>query len=241
MTPQPYIIQWNLNGISTRIRLGELQRLIKNFEPMCICLQHLGQYNTKINNYQLASESIKTDNELGTAIYVHNKITFEKIAIQNGLLQHSATQIHLGNRKKLTICNIYNQPNYNYNISEIKNVLTSLAQPILLLGDFNAHSPAWDENYTEADGPGKKIEDLLEEKNMSCLNEEDAITYLSNTNGATTAIDLTLCSDAITSEFDWRVLDDRYTSDHYPILLTYLNQQKPEKEKRYKINKADWI
>ena len=83
MIPQSYIIQWNLNGIKTRVRLGEIQRLINNFEPICLCLQHLGQYDTPLKNYQIASQSINTNGQLGTAIYVHNRATFETIQVQN--------------------------------------------------------------------------------------------------------------------------------------------------------------
>ena len=169
MNKTTYILQWNLNGIKTRLRLGELQRLLNNFEPICACVQHIGQYDTAIKNYQLASQSIKTDQELGTAIYVHNNVTFDKIQIQNSVIQHSATTIYLPNGKKITLCNIYNQPLYNYDIKDIQNVLTALPQPVLLVGDFNAHNPLWDESCNEADVPGRKTEELMDECNLQCF------------------------------------------------------------------------
>ena len=241
MKPQPHILQWNLNGIKTRLRLGEIQRVLNDHEPMCICLQHLGQYDTNLKNYQLVSQSIKTNDELGTAIYVHKEATYESIQVQNAVLQHSITQIYLGNRRKITILNIYNQPIYNYNITHLRNILTTLPQPILLVGDFNAHSPMWDENCAEPDGPGRKVEELMDECSLYCLNEEDTHTYVSNTNGAISSIDLALCSDTVANQFEWRALEDSYTSDHHPILITHLQQQNPVKEKRYKTDKADWI
>ena len=240
MNKLTYILQWNLNGIKTRQRLGELQRLLTNYEPVCICLQHIGHYDTNIKNYQLASQSLKTNDELGTAIYVHNRVIFDKIQITNSELQHSATTIHLENNKKITICNIYNQPLYNYNITNIKNILTPLTEPILLLGDFNAHSPLWDENCSEADEPGRKVEEIIDECNMHCLNEDDVHTYVSRTNGTMSSIDLAICSNTVANELEWRALDDNYTSDHHPILITYTQPSNPVNTERYKTNKADW-
>ena len=91
MNKNTYILQWNVNGMKTRLRLGEIQRLIHEYEPVCICVQHIGQYDTNLTNYQLASQSIKTQEELGTAIYVHNKITYDNIQVQSSELQYSAT------------------------------------------------------------------------------------------------------------------------------------------------------
>ena len=241
MNPKPYIIQWNLNGIKTRSKLGELQRLLKDYEPMCLCIQHIGEYDTNIKNYQLVSQSIKTQNELGTAIYIHNKTTFENLPVQSSYMQQSATVIHLENNKKLTICNMYNQPLYNYNVSNIKDIINNLPQPILLVGDFNAHSPLWDDNCREADTPGKKIEDLIDECNMHCLNEEDSPTHISRINGAIVSIDLAICSNRIANQFEWSALEDDYTSDHFPILITHLQHQTQTRTERYKTDKADWI
>ena len=240
MNNPPYIIQWNLNGIKTRQRLGELQRLLTNYEPICLCLQHMDQYDTVIKNYTIASQSMATNGELGTAIYVRNNITFENIQIQNSNLQYSATKLYLGNGKKLSVCNIYNQPHYNYNITTVKTILATLTQPILLVGDFNAHSPLWDENCSEADEPGEKVEELLEERNMHCLNEEDTHTYVSHTNGKASSIDLALCSRELITHLEWRVIEDKYTSDHHPVLITYLQQLDPVNVVRYKTDKADW-
>ena len=240
MNNQPYIIQWNLNGLKTRLRLGELQRLLINYEPVCLCLQHIGQYDTAIKNYTLASQSIKTNDELGTAIYVRNNITFEKIQILNSDMQYSATKLYLGNGKKLTVCNMYNQPFYHYNLTTIKTILTTLTQPVLLVGDFNAHNPLWDENCNDADEPGRKIEELLEERNMQCLNEDDSHTYVSRTNGAISSIDLAMCSREVMNQLEWRVIEDNYTSDHQPILITYMQQLNSVNVVRYKTDKAEW-
>ena len=211
MTLQPYIIQWNVNGIKTRLRLGEIQRLINNYEPICICLQYLGQYDTPLKNCQLASQSMNPNDQLGTAIYVLNKATFETIQIQTAELQYSATKIHLGNGNKITIWNVYNQPAFNYDVDRLRTILNIFAQPVLLVGDLNGHSPLWDENCAAADATGRKIENIIDELDLHCLNEEDTHTYVSSTNEDATSIDLTICTDTLANQLDWGVLEGEIT------------------------------
>ena len=96
-------MQWNCNGITSRMKDGELQRLITDYNPACLCLQHLGKQNVNIKNYQLASEFIGRNKELGTAIYIHNDIIYDSVDINNSPLQLSATRMKINERTKITI------------------------------------------------------------------------------------------------------------------------------------------
>ena len=113
MNATTYIVQWNVNGLESRLRLGEVECLIVKYNPMCLCLQHIGDYDTNISNYKLVSQSIKTTTELGSAIYVRKNITADPIVIQNSIFQHYATTINISKNYKFTICNVYNQPIFN--------------------------------------------------------------------------------------------------------------------------------
>ena len=79
MDAEPTIIQWNANGLGLRARLGELERMLAIYNPMCLCIQHVGDHDKNIKNYKLACKSLTTNGELGTAVYVHNKITYENL------------------------------------------------------------------------------------------------------------------------------------------------------------------
>ena len=131
------------------MHLGEIQRLLKENEPMCICLQHVNTPIPSIGKYNLAS-SISGEGLLGTAIYVHNKVTYDKITIGTNMFQISSIRLHLRNKTSFMICNIYNQPNKNYDMAQLPNILSQFNEPILVLGDFNAHHPLWNANITEA-------------------------------------------------------------------------------------------
>ena len=63
------------------MRLGELQRLLKEQEPLGVCLQHTNGAIPSIGNYHLASHSVPTNGSLGTAIYIHHKVTYDTINI----------------------------------------------------------------------------------------------------------------------------------------------------------------
>ena len=242
MNTQPYIIQWNVNGLESRLRLGEIERLIVKYNPMCLCLQHLGKYNLNIKNFKLACQSQNNHDELGTAIYVHNSITYEDLRIDNPQFQHSSIALHIPGKGKVNIINFYNQPSFNYNINNLINIINTVQQPKLVVGDLNRHSPMWDSRVSTSDADAKKIEDMLERNNMNCLNVEDSHTFFSRAHGKMTSVDITLSSDDMLEEWEWHALEDLYSSDHFPIILTNLraNSQHEAGPKRYRVNCADW-
>ena len=233
------IIQWNINGLQKRMHLGEIQRLLKEYEPMCICLQHTNTPIPSIGKYFLATASTPGAGLLGTAIYVHNRLTYDKIAVNN-TFQTLAIKLHLPNKKNIVMCNMYNQPSQNYDMRQLSNILSQFQQPVLIMGDFNAHHPLWDFNITDADAEGEEIEQLLLNQNYCCLNEDDVHTYISKTHGSLSSIDLTLCSAHLVEYCEWNVLDDLYTSDHYPIVLTYLHDFPQSSTPKFNFNKANW-
>ena len=100
---------------------------------MCICLQHVGIQNISIKDYQIANISTPANDELGTIIYVHNKLTFDVINIPNAPLQISAIKLYFPDNNAITICNVYNQPNKNYNLRQLPNIINQFQQPMLLV------------------------------------------------------------------------------------------------------------
>ena len=222
------------------MHLGEVQRLLREYEPICICLQHIGSNIKSIGNYYQASISEPRNGVLGTAVYVHNKVTYDSIHLNNPTFQISAIRLHLPDNKKVTVCNLYNQPNQNYDLNLLPNMLSILPQPVLIVGDFNAHHSLWDENVMEADTDGKKVERLIINDNYCCLNESETNTYFSKTHGKMSTVDLSICSPSIVDCFEWNVANDLYTSDHYPIIISYLSNSPEPQKINYKYSKADW-
>ena len=240
-SPQPILIQWNANGLGYRIRLGEFERLINLYSPLCMCIQHTGKIRKDIKNYKLAKISTNNNGEYGTAIYVHNSITYDEIQINTTKLQPSAICIHIPNKGKMHILNCYNQPQFKYDMNKLKDIIKQIPHPKLVVGDFNSHSPLWDINCDKPDQGGKIIEGMLQDSQLICINEEENPTFYSKIHGTKTAIDLTICSAELQEDLEWHVLEDQFTSDHYPVLVTIQTQEDPsETTRRFRTNLADW-
>ena len=55
------------------------------------------------------------------------------------------------------------------------------------------------------------------------------------------AIDVTICSPSIVDRFEWNVSEDLYSSDHFPILISFLQCTPTNHVPRYNVGKADWV
>jgi len=112
------------------------------------------------------------------------------------------------------VCSIYLSPSSKFNINDFDNLITQLPPPILLLGDFNAHSSLW--GCSKTDARGKLIEDILLKHNLSLLND-GSYTYLHPATGSSSAIDLSIATPSLYLDFSWRVISDQHGSSHFPI------------------------
>jgi exonuclease III len=117
--------------------------------------------------------------------------------------------------RDLNIVSGYCAPNSRFNTPQIGIKLKSLNGPLILVGDFKAHSQSWGchDNNTRADA----ITELLDDLNMVVLND-GSITRIAAPPRQSSAIDLTLCTTQLSLDIDWKVLNDPSGSDHLPIL-----------------------
>jgi len=82
--------------------------------------------------------------------------------------------------------------------NDFDNLVTQLSPPILLLGDFNAHSRLWGCSKTNV--CGKLVEDILLKHNLSLLND-GSYTYLHPATGSLSAIDLSIATPSLYLDF----------------------------------------
>ena len=143
---------------------------------------------------------------LGTAIYVHSKLTYDKIVTRSNYLQASIIKLYLPDKKNITICNIYNQPAFKYDLGQLSNLLSNLQAPLLIVGDFNAHHHIWDTTIEEENQAGLCIEQLINDNNLCCLNDENTPTYFSKSYGTFSSIDLSLCTLDLIEKLEWNVV-----------------------------------
>ena len=124
-----------------------------------------------------------------------------------------------------------------FNSTDLENLIAQLPPPILLLGDFNAHSTLW--GCCKTDLRGKMIEDLLLKHNLSILND-GSNTYLHPATGSSSAIDLSIASPSLYLDFSWEVATDLHGSDHFPICIHSYTTAPPVTNGTWKLSKADW-
>ena len=80
----------------------------------------------------------------GVALLIKNGTPGSQISL-NTSLQAIAL------RRAITVCSIYLPPTAKYDNAVIDNFITQLPSPVLLLGDFNAHSHLWGYHKTASD------------------------------------------------------------------------------------------
>ena len=127
----------------------------------------------------------------GSSILVKPSTPHTQIKLQTGL---QAIAIRATLRKTITVCSIYLPPTMVFNSTDLENLIAQLLPPILLLGDFNAHSTLW--GCSKTDLRRKMIEDLLLKHNLSILNN-GSNTYLHPATGSSSAIDLSIASPSL--------------------------------------------
>ena len=167
-------------------------------------------------------------------MFIKRNIPHSQILL-NTTLQATAVKITL--HRPITICSIYLPPSANIDISDLDAIVTQLPSPVLLLGDFNAHSPLWGCN--SLDTKGKICEDLLNRHNLCILNNKTP-TYLHPATGSRTAIDLSICDHSLMLDLAWSVHDDLCGSDHFPIIIKNNKPAIFSSVARWKLDKADW-
>ena len=123
----------------------------------------------------------------------------------------------------------------------IKNILSSVSGPLLVMGDFNCHHYRWGSDSCDTFGMG--LVDMLDELNLCIINDGSA-TRRSALGQNISCVDLTFCSSNIASLLIWNCLSKTYGSDHYPILVKIPSKNPPDKVTppllKHQLNSADW-
>lgn len=151
----------------------------------------------------------------GISILIRNDFPQSKIQLKTHI-QAVATKATL--HRTINICSIYIPPHNPLNEIDLNNLIDQLPRPFLLLGDFNSHNVIWGSKYS--DKKGKNLENIIN-NNDFCLLNNKFNTYLHPASGTYSVLDLSLCDSSTLMDFDWKVLDDSWGSDHFPITLTF--------------------
>ena len=219
------IIQWNIRGLKRN--LLECQNLLRKYSPLAICLQE-----TKLNcqenlnhvgNYRLHREDLisNTIAHGGVAIAILAGIPHYRLPL-NTPLQAIAIKLELP-KFQLTLCSLYLNPNEPISNAELSALVNQLSHPYMLLGDFNSHHTVWGSKQSDPRGNG--ILKFMQFENL-CLMNSGKQTYHNLAHNSLSAIDLSLCTPGLLSQFNWDTHLFTLSSDHFPIVIRFNDSPK---------------
>ena len=229
------IVQWNAQGL--RNKKNELLELIKEHNASIVAIQETklsSNYNIRLPSYNVISKDghYNRGNHGGVALYIHSDVPYNEIPL-NTSIQAVAAEVRLN--FNFTICNIYSSRSHQLSTSLLCDLIQQLPKPFLIVGDFNAYSTMW--SCSSADTRGRAIEDCILRNNLVILNDSNPTRIGYNSE---TIIDLSLCSPAISLNFDWSVLSTPLDSDHCPIIIKLPDADPPPPTTSWNIKNANW-
>jgi len=234
-------IQWNIRSLQANRE--ELNIMLSSHNPIVFSLQEtfIGNGDNCVfrnyNFYHKAGTTGTTNRTFhgGVGMLVNSSFPHCRVNLQTDL-QAVATRVTCGNRT-ITICSLYIPPSNLVTAEQLEDLVNQLPPPLMVLGDFNAHSTLWGDN--KVDRRGKLVENVILKHNLSLLNDGSK-TYFHPGTGTSTAIDLSICSPSIFLDLQWSVGDDLCGSDHAPIFINYNNNINTTAMPSWKLRKADW-
>ena len=231
------IIQWNCRGF--RANFDEIGVLSSTQKANIFCLQETylkPSDSLQLRNYHMYNAYGHIVHERafgGSSILVKKGIIHSPVHLITDL---QAVAVRVTLHRTFTICSLYIPPNRNVTNNELTDLFYQLPTPCLILGDFNGHNPLWGSSQTN--NMGNVIEEFLNSHDL-CIFNDGSYTYLHPGHGTFSSIDLSICDSNLFLDFAWSVLEDSHGSDHFPIVLEFLDKP-PEPPVKWKFSKADW-
>ena len=116
---------------------------------------------------------------------------------------------------------IYLPPECIITQQSLEDLINQFDSPFLLLGGFNGHNRLWGSN--KINRMGHIIENIITKYDLVIMNNITTPTHLSFAYHTFSTIDLSISSSRIREKFEWSILEDLYSSDHYPIVLRLIS------------------
>ena len=217
------IMQWNADHMKSK--LPELKTQLRTHDVDICMIQEtkLGPTDTlpKIPGYTVIRHDRKGGIKGGGLVCLLKETISHAITIT---ASHTATEV-LGikikcQKKWLEIINVYCPPQNSLGQEiELATEIIPTSNNSIILGDFNAHSNAWDLIQPE-DDRGDHLLDWIGSAELTILNDSHSSTRFSRTTGGLSSPDVTLAGSLIAPRCEWKILEAIGNSDHLPLLTT---------------------
>ena len=229
------ILQWNCRGYFANNE--DIRDLTQRFNPTVLSLQELimGQ-RTRL--YLPGYNSSYSHGRGGAGLLIRNDIPNSTIQLQT-TLQAVAATVYLG--KQYTVCSLYLPPQDIVTNTELQQLIEQLPEPRLILGDLNARDQTWGDH--QSNQRARLIKNIIQDYEMTLLNTGEFTHYHIQTDSYS-CIDLSIVSIEACLDFSWNVItpteNEQYDSDHYPIIITKIDDNRLTPRKVFNLKKANW-
>lgn len=215
------LLQWNCRSIFPK--KDEFQYLVQQTkcDVFALCETWLEKDSTfNLRGFNIIHLGREGGNGGGVLLGIKRGVNFHKIElpVYPGI-EIIAIEATI-NGKTFSIASIYLPPAVRVGYHHIKNILETLPEPRVILGDFNSHGTGWGEPID--DNRSTIIYDVCDEFRMTILNT-GKITRIPKPPNRGSRLDLSLCSRSSALDCSWDVLEDPHRSDHLPITITIKN------------------
>ena len=235
------ILQLNITSINNSLNALEFYQERNNYDLITLQETDTQEKYLKFKNWKTKSHTGINNKKqgYGVATFLKNDI---KNIFRDDLISDKLECIWnelLINNKRTLMGNIYIPPNNHEMINILDYELEKHKEtPLILLGDFNARHPLWDQNTKKPNKNGKLLADLIDRHNLTIKNDSKK-TY-THPNGQST-IDLVLTRNIENVTYNTTKLD-LITTLHQGIEVT-IKQEKTlniQSNIRFKTKDANW-
>nr|XP_037870303.1 uncharacterized protein LOC101744291 isoform X1 [Bombyx mori]XP_037870304.1 uncharacterized protein LOC101744291 isoform X2 [Bombyx mori] len=209
------LVQWNCRSIINKKH--EIIHIINTFNPFIFSLSETWlkpDFVFKIPGYSCLRED-RADGYGGVCLLIRNSSTFSSFPLPS---HSNCFSVIAAIVDGICFVSIY-VPHPSLQIfNEIKNLISVLPRPFMILGDFNSHHTSWGSSVSNS--YGYELLDILDMYSLCILNSGSP-TRLTKPGEVISAIDLSICTPQLASSLSWSTLCSTYNSDHYPIIISF--------------------
>lgn len=213
------ILQVNTRSVKANILLLETLLISEDIDIGILCETWLKPNEVfRIKNYNIFMNN-RDDGYGGVAIITKQKLNANKINIEFNHIEAIEVKISIKNIS-YSFISVYIPPNISN--SSLQNSFNQFItnyenrSKVYIGGDFNARHSLWELNG-KGNSRGKLLANEINNSNLYLLNNGQH-TYQHIFKNVFSAIDLSLISNDLRNNVNWKVSEDNVGSDHLPII-----------------------
>ena len=240
------IMQWNADCLRTK-SLELKDRLQQDDIDICLIQETKMTIKDKPSfpGYTIVRADRKHLAGGGLLTLIKSSLVFEKLdSLSLDATESQSIKVRLGKNRWLYLTNVYVPPAHSKGHKLIKLRADSIPSfsSSLICGDFNGHSPLWDDSQP-TDDRGEELLDWILEKNLTIMND-GSHSRINKATGNSSTPDLSLCGKLWQNKFDWSTGECIGASDHLPIYINIHSKTNHQsvfgKIPRWRSNDVDW-